>query len=291
MPPRFVLPAALVSMLVPSAASAGPAIASHRAVYDLTLAQQGQDIIDAQGRIALELHNSCDHFDLNYRFVARFVEDQEMILTDQRTTSRETMAGDRFEFTTQAFVDGVQHSVTKGEAVNDGNATRVELEEPAAQTFELPLSVFPMKHTVELIEQAEMGRRIVEVPIFDGDQDANQLLTSTAIIIPDATRDAETAGRSGPKPDSKQATAQTKPDGGDAKGKQAIRSALAGLKSWRVSESYYSADSNEDGMPIFRTAYRLYENGVSDELLLDYGSYALEGGLSTLDYLDAPACP
>ncbi|MBC8131251.1 MAG: DUF1849 family protein, partial [Rhizobiaceae bacterium] len=65
---------------------------------------------------------------------------------------------------------------------------------------------------------------------------------------------------------------------------------LSGLQSWRISESYYNSDSDPDGMPVFQTSYRLYENGVSDELTLDFGTYAFEGVLSRLDLFDGTAC-
>jgi len=41
---------------------------------------------------------------------------------------------------------------------------------------------------------------------------------------------------------------------------------------------------------VFRARYRLYENGVSDQMLLDFGAYELKGDLANLKYLTSPDC-
>ncbi|SKA33591.1 EipB family protein [Consotaella salsifontis] len=265
--------AVLLPALVPTAASATAALASHRAVYDLSLAARSDELRSAEGRIVMELRNACGDYDLTYRFVARFFEEQEVTLTDQRTTSKERVSGDRFEFETSTLVDGIPQSEVKGTAQNSASATSVKLEKPAEREFELPLSVFPMNHTADLIETAEAGGKVVQVSIFDGDQDAQKKLTSTAIILPAPV-----------------ATTSDEEDGAKTPKREKVLASLAGLKSWYVDESYYSSESNADGMPIFHSTYRLYQNGVSDDIVLDYGSYALKGSLSRLDYLQPKPC-
>lgn len=261
-------------LAVPAGAAS---LASHRAVYDMQLAAQTSDIVAADGRIAMELkRDHCDRYALDYRFVARFQEDQEITLTDQQTISSEAVAGDRFEFTTKTYVDGSPQSEVKGVATSGPQGTHVAVEKPSARSFDLPRSIFPAAHTAELIEKAKAGERIVEEKLFDGGEDSEKLLTSTAIIGP--LRKPENPS-----------------GGGDKKGEEGhkaeIDKKLSGLKSWKIHESYYSKDSDPDGLPIFQTSYVLYENGVSDDLVLDYGSYALKGSLGELDLLAAPNCP
>ena len=43
--------------------------------------------------------------------------------------------------------------------------------------------------------------------------------------------------------------------------------------------------------PSYQIDFRLYANGVSRELLIDYGDFSIHGTLSKLDYLKAEACP
>ncbi|HEY9056639.1 MAG TPA: DUF1849 family protein [Aurantimonas sp.] len=261
-----------------------PAIASaqvlvpHRASYDLSMRGGDGDLVDAQGRIAIEMHRkTCETYELDYRFVARFQQEQELIVTDQQTHSRESADGERFEFETKTFIDASPESAVIGTASTRGDVTRVALTAPKVRTVEVPKSMFPMQHTRALIEQAKAGTRILETRLYDGDEEVEKLLTSTAVIAP------ATEGGTGP-------------DGKAAETASSDRSAspsdqLAGLAAWRISESFYNSDSDPDGLPIFQTAYTLYENGVSDDLVLTFDGYTLAGGLASLDLFEMPACP
>jgi hypothetical protein len=241
----------------------------HRASYDLRLTGQSEEVEGGEGRIAIELARpDCRSYKLEYRFVARFLQSSEITVTDQRTESTEALDGARFEFATTTLLDGNEQSAIRGRAENRDGATVVTMEAPQSRRIELPLSSFPMRHTADLVAAAQAGRSVVETPLFDGDDEAEKLLTSTAIITPLA----------------EPSTGQAKNEGGE-KG-----AALKDMKAWRVTESFYNKDSNEDGMPIFETAFTLFENGVSDDLVLKFEGYSFEGGIASLDYLDAPAC-
>ncbi|MBB4001469.1 hypothetical protein GGR03_000516 [Aurantimonas endophytica] len=257
--------------------AASAELALHRASYDLALSDDASDMVGAEGRIAVEISGDCDAYDLDYRFVARFQQEQELIVTDQQTESREARDGSWFEFETKTFVDSSPQDTVSGTAATDGGRTTVTFTQPGEHSVEVPRALFPMQHTRSLIEKAEAGERIVETALFDGDDDPQKELTSTAIIGPGAPANAT-------GPDARAATS--------GEGAAADRGApLAGLRSWRVSESFYNSDSDADGMPVFETAYTLYENGVSDDLVLRFDGYALSGSLASLDLLDRPDCP
>ena len=303
----FLLALALVP--VSGAAPAGAVtMQAHRASYDLKLADGSNDLIDADGRIAIEIgYDACKAYVFDYRFVARFQENQDLVVTDQQTHSTESLDGKSFVFETKSFVDGTPNSTVSGHATTEGDTTKVTVEQPTGETTELPSVLFPVQHTKALIEAAEAGKPILESRLYDGDPDPAKRLTSTAIIGPaapkrsetgqgnGATRDAGagqrgteagngTGGGAGPEKQTAQTPAEARTKSGPAK-------KLAGLRSWRVSESFYDTDSDPDGLPRFETSYTLYENGVSDDLKLGFDGYVLEGGLSTLTYLDVPDCP
>ncbi len=276
---RPVMRATALPLLI-SFVAALPAIASaqelvpHRASYDLSMREGDSDLVDAQGRIAIEMRRkTCDTYDLDYRFVARFQQEQELIVTDQQTRSTESADGKRFDFETKTFIDASPENAVTGTASTRGDVTRVALTAPKVRTIEVPKSLFPMQHTIVLIEQAKAGARIVETRLYDGDEEAEKLLTSTAVIAP--------------VPESAAKVAEAAPgDRGASPTDQ-----LSGLAAWRISESFYNSDSDPDGLPIFETAYTLYENGVSDDLVLTYDGYTLAGGLASLDLFEMPDCP
>ena len=295
----------VLATLSVSAAHADVSLAPHQAVYNLSLDGETSGIVGAEGRIAMKLRTDrCDLYNLDYRFVARFQQEQEFTLTDQQTNSTENRDGTEFEFSTRTFVDGSPEKEIRGKARTYDDATTVSMEAPVASNFALPRSAFPMQHTAELIAKAEAGEQIVETRLFDGDDDAQKLLTSTSIITPNPPAVAQNEGQAAQATDAPDLPGQpisapqtVKPDGslaveeGEAPTpKTEIQNLLSGLKSWRISESYYNSDSDPDGMPIFQTSYVLYENGVSDDLRLDFGTYVFAGSLSQLALFDPISC-
>ncbi len=65
---------------------------------------------------------------------------------------------------------------------------------------------------------------------------------------------------------------------------------LADLISWPVSIGYFEPKGG-DLTPSYQIDFRLYANGVSRELLIDYGDFSIHGTLTSLEYLKAEACP
>ena len=64
---------------------------------------------------------------------------------------------------------------------------------------------------------------------------------------------------------------------------------LAGLVSWPVSIGYFESKAG-DLTPSYQIDFRLYANGVSRELLIDYGDFSVHGTLTSLEYLKAAEC-
>ena len=83
----------LLAGLLPAGSALAVELAPHRGVYDLSLAEHTLGLTGVEGRIAIDLSApSCEAYDLDYRFVARFGEEDEVTLTDQRI-----LASRRFE--------------------------------------------------------------------------------------------------------------------------------------------------------------------------------------------------
>ncbi len=298
-----------IGLVAGPALAAAATIAPHRASYELAMDGSG-DLVDAQARIAVEITRpACDSYDIDYRFVARFQQEQELVVTDQQTQTLENLADGTLAFKTRTLVDGTEQQVVRGTAVNTGEETHVAFVEPESRSVSVPLAAFPMQHTLALIEKAEAGERIVQSPLYDGDPTPEKGLSTTAIIGPapdspaeprDAEDGASLADETPPAVDTRSETAEgdmreEDDDRGEAEAPMAAdvspASQLSGLRSWRISESFYDSDSDADGMPVFETAYTLYENGISDDLVLSFDGYRLAGGLASLDLLDVPACP
>ncbi|ORE98096.1 DUF1849 family protein [Aurantimonas sp. 22II-16-19i] len=366
MTPRAVFLPVLASGLLAAAAglapgSAGAAepvrLAPHRAAYDVGLDQASEQLLGVDGKIAVALNETgdCAGYGIDYRFVARFIKDQEIVVTDQQVRLSESRDARSFGFDAESFIDSQPDTTTKGTATISEDATVVAYDEPEAREVTLPRSTFPVQHTREIIAAAKAGVPIIESPVFQGDADAEKHTTSTVIVMPlgkdalaqeiagygarpgQAADEALPTGSDGPESDGSEAVtpeagereadapASDAPDGDAAaaapqdraggraddgsEGKraddakiaesqdpaasapEAIAARLAGLAAWRISESFYNSDSNENGLPVFETIYTLFENGVTGNQILKFDGYALKTRLVSLDMQAAAACP
>ncbi len=63
------------------------------------------------------------------------------------------------------------------------------------------------------------------------------------------------------------------------------------LEAWPVSLSYFDQEKEgTDALPSYELAFLFFENGLSRQLLIDYGQFAIRGKLSRLEMLKETAC-
>lgn len=254
----------------PFAVAAGFAPQPHRAVYDLTLkrASAGGSVAEAGGRLVMEWSADCEGHILNQRILTRLVDSEgDEVLNDYRVASWESLDGTRFRFNARNEINGEVSEEVSGVAQLEapGGAGSVSFTKPAGGRLELPRGVlFPTEHTLAVIRAARAGERLADIPLFDGS--GPDALFHTFSVIGEAERDPPEARR---------------------------HAILDGVAAWPVHLAYFPAAAKPDrpeGVPEFETSMRLFENGVTGDIVLDYGSFKLGGALSRLDALPRPAC-
>ena len=62
------------------------------------------------------------------------------------------------------------------------------------------------------------------------------------------------------------------------------------IQSWPVVVSYYDQNPKKDGLPSYEVSFRMYANGVSRKLKLDYGTFSLNGELTSIEFLPMKPC-
>jgi hypothetical protein len=264
------IPLALFSLFCASAspAWAATALAPHRAVYDLVLdeATDRSGITGIQGRMVYEFEgNACDGYTVKFRFVTQINTSETSRLTDQQTTTFEDAEGRTFDFVTKSFVDQNLDKELKGTAKRDTGRLDVEIEKPQKASLDLAASQFPTQHLLELIDHAKRGETFYETTLFDGSEDADKVMTTTVIV----GKRSEAAGSTDPE-----------------------LPALRGLAKdgyWPVDIAYFDL-KNEGGeeTPEYRISFKLHENGVTRDLVMDYGDFAMHGKLVDLALFDTP---
>jgi EipB-like len=260
------------SMLLGLAAFAPAASASallpHRAVYDLELkdASDRSGITALKGRMVYEFNGSaCEGFTTTFRYVTQIDNGEQVRLTDQQTTTFEAGDGSAFRFLTKSYVDKQLDTETVGNASLDKDGVKVDLKKPKEEKLELAATQFPTQHLIELLKKAQGGETFYETSIFDGSDDANKILSTTVIIGKD-------------KPT---ATATGVDD-------EAPLKDLKTAKHWPVSMSYFEDEKENEGLPVYQIAFKLYDNGITRDLVMDYGDFSMTGKLVDLKVYDTP---
>ena len=264
---RLAFLAVLAGSTVPLApAWAVVPLQPHRAVYDLSLdkATDRSGITGITGRMVYEFNGSaCEGYTVKFRFVTQINTSDTTRLTDQQTTTFEDAQGKTFSFVTKSFVDQALDKEVKGTATREPNGLKVALEKPQKNTIELGATQFPTQHLVELIGKAEKGETFYQTNLFDGSEDADKVMATTVVV----GKPAE-AAKDDPE-----------------------RPALAKLstdKVWPVEIAYFD-ESNKDGgeeVPEYRISFKLHENGITRDLVMDYGEFSMTGKLVNLSLFD-----
>lgn len=244
----------------------------HRAVYEIELekASDRSGINSMSGRIVYEMKgDECDGISVNYRFVSRVNANGDIFTTDQQTASHETPDGGEYSFLTKSFVDDQLDRTVKGVAVNGRDTMMVSLSSPQVREVELPAANFISSHLVKVIEGAREGRHFFSIDVFDGGDDADEVLKTTNIVG--------------------EAKAYTDPLPGE---KAKAIEELADDPAWPVTIGYFKqnrTDSTEQ-TPVYEVSFLLYEGGISRKLVMRYPDYSLRGSLVALEFLDDGDC-
>ncbi|RWP51593.1 cell envelope integrity EipB family protein [Mesorhizobium sp.] len=253
-------------------AFAVPALQAHRAVYDLSLdkASDRSGITGISGRMVYEFNGSpCEGYTVKFRFVTQIAtNDNTTKLTDQQTTTFEDAEGKTFSFVTKSFVDQNLDKEVKGTATKETKGLKVDIDKPEKNSLELTATQFPTQHLVELIDKAEKGENFYETNLFDGSEDADKVMTTTVVVGKKADAD------------------KTDPEA-------PALAKLATDKYWPVDIAYFDGtDKSGEEVPEYRISFKLHENGITRDLVMDYGEFSMTGKLVNLSLFDqSKACP
>jgi hypothetical protein len=248
-------------------------ISPHRALYSLTLdsTKNASGIAAASGAMYYEWGEACDGWTVDQRFRLRLVYSEEgAVSINSSLLTWESKDGLRYKFNEKRLRNGDVEDDIHGEAHLDGKdkGGAAQFDKPSQSKLTLaPGVLFPTAHTLVLIERAQAGDTFLARKVFDGAavENAGQI---TAVIGP-----------------------QLKPD---PKAPKPLDNPLLQRPSWRVSLAFFPADSSGNKSdvetPDYQLTMRLLDNGVSQDMALDYGDYVLKAKLDDIEALPKPSC-
>lgn len=258
---RPILLALLFGLAPP--AGAEPALAGHHAVYRLTLAAaRDQGVLSAEGRMEFDLTDACSGWTTAQRLQIDLTDrdgrDSRMT-TDYATF--ESKDGRSLTFHSRQ-ADGRRSTLELSGTArldHEGGAGHADYTQPAQRRVELPAgTLLPNAHTMRILQYAHAEKRFLGTPLFDG------------------------TGEDGAQ-DSFVTIERWQP------GHTAKWSALSGLPSGRVHIAFFDrADASET--PDYETGMRYFDNGVADDLTLNFGDFVMQGRLVQLEMKPSSRC-
>ena len=248
-------------------------LVSHRAIYDLKLAQaKGRQSLQAvRGRIVYDFSGSaCAGYDLQFRQVTELDNGEgKTAVSDLRSTTWEDGDAKSFRFNTQNYLNDELVDGVDGEAHRRSDGVSVKLTKPEEKQFDVGTVVFPTEQMRKIIAAGRADQTLLDLGIYDGSENGQKVYQSLTVI-----------GRKIPAD-------QRKPT--DAAANEA---ALAGLDRWPVTISYFDkSDRSGEQTPVYTISFELYDNGISRALVLDYGDFAVSGEMISLELKDSKPCP
>ena len=259
-------PLAVAALLALAGAAGGAEIMPHRALYTMTLGRTNGDaaVTGATGTMAYQWGETCDGWTIeqHYRLRMGYADAPDVRIASNFVTW-EARDGLRYRFNQKETRNGADDDELRGAARLDGagKGGTAQFETPAGKSFKLPPgALFPSAHTIFLIDRAKAGATFIAKHVFDGATAEGAVLVSAVI---------------GPK---------VEPDAAAAK-----KSPLLNRPGWHVRLAFFPADPRQEE-PDYELGMLLLDNGVSREMQIDYGDYAIRAKLDDIEPAPKPAC-
>ncbi len=264
--PTLALPTLALTVLWSLPAAAAVDLAPHRAFYSLSLGKvrSGGGVTSVRGAMYTEWNASCEGWTLAQRLLLGIANSQGTNLqTDSNFSSWESRDGLSYRFTNRNLRNGKLHEDLRGSAKlgAKGKGGKASFTHPKDKSFILPPgTMFPTRHMIELIEMARRGNKSLFRSVFDG-ASFDGALEVNAVI-----------GR------------LVKLGAKKHKADPLIRH-----PSWPLRLAFFSAKTSKSE-PDYELGVRLYDNGVAEDFVLDYGDFTVRAKLEKIEALPKPSC-
>ncbi len=236
-------------------------LASHRAFYVLSLdeTRTSGSVQALQGRLVWQQEATCDGLTSSQRMMTwQWAAEGVGSLFDFRLSAWESGDGREMRFAESFYLNEKLIEESTGVATVGPTGGLIAFEGREGEDISLERgTMFPATLTERVIAAAKAAKKRYDAIVYEGDSEGERFDIRVAI--------------------------------GTMSVSEAEDELLSGRKTWPVLVSYYERGAVSE-LPIYEIAYRLYDNGISDDVLIDYGDYAIKAELKELDELPQPNC-
>ncbi|MBT3358500.1 MAG: DUF1849 family protein [Rhodospirillales bacterium] len=238
----------------------------HRAVYEAKLhnMRAAGNVATVDGTMIISLEKACDGWIFAQQLSLDIgLSNGVAVRQEVRFAGWEALDGKSYRFASRQST-GERQSGFKGSArlSDDGKPGRADFAAPETKTVELPAgTVFPVTHTMKLIEAARAGRRMEPRIVFEGSTvDGPQQVT--AFI------------------------GQTQLPGPDS---QTALGPLAMRPGWPVRMAVFPL-GGQNAEPDFEIEVLQLDNGIVRRMVLDLGEFSLLLELKVVKAIEGSTC-
>lgn len=243
----------------------------HKALYDIRLSslKSGAQITNLYGQMFFEWKNDCEAWVSDHRsnLFYEYSEGGTVNITTDFATY-ESLDGKSMSFNTRREQGGKLFEEFRGYADSDTTKDgKAHYTIPDGMTYELPAgTLFPMQHTVDILEKAKNGAKIFNATIFDGSDDEGPHDVNTFILPMDKSKLSYISSREG------------------------IDESLLSSPAWQLRMAYFPLNEPTSESADYEMTLIAHENGVVSYASIDYDKFSLEQRLVALEELPAASC-
>ena len=250
-------------------------IEPHKALYQMEVVKihAGSPITDLSGEMFFKWEDHCEAWSTDHRFtIDYFYTDRPSVSVTSHFVAWEDKRGDRIQFVSEGYTDGVLDEKTRGESRRlEDRSGVVDYQEPQGLDFQLEKNFFfPAQHTVATIYNALEGKRFFNSVMFDGtDQEGP---SEVNVFIDQDSQNQPMAPRFQDNP--------------------AIDTSLLDGKAWNMRLAFFpeQGEGSDSPTPAYEMRVRLHENGVVSDIVVEYDNFSVRQKLLALSALPSSNC-
>lgn len=236
----------------------------HKALYDirLTARKNGAQISNISGQMMYEWQPDCDAWVSNTQFnlLYEYLESPAMQVTSDFSTY-EAFDGQEMSFSVQRKREGQVFQEFRGLASGGAQEKlqRAVYSVPEGLSKDLPQgTLFPIAHTLGVIQAIQEGRKFFSAPLFDGSDEEGASLVNTFIGKPVDV-----------------APYKKQKDGYD--------NAMLGDKAWHLRLAFFPITTEEQAAAEYEMSAVFHETGVISHMNVDYSNFSIEQALVAVE--------
>ena len=250
-------------MLSPTAFAAG--FAPHTAHYAMKLlsARSSSNIESVTGDMLVRWEGDCAGWTMSNRTIFNVgYTGGDTVRVTMDATTWESIAGDRYTFLVRTLFNDKESERIEGTARIAEGSHVAEFVSPTKKRVALPPgTVFPTRHTEQVLGVAGDRPQIVRATVFDGFTDGGAQFVNAIV----GGRTAAKPGADSPFPE------------------------LKSQPSWTVNLAFFPVEK-QDAEPESEISVKIFANGIAGRMDMDFGDFRVRGELKNLETASLPVC-